>query len=138
MGVALQISESSLHPWEEEYNFYALFAISQFTPTELPTTEQVLSANVKDVFYNGGCGEYNLPKRGIKVIGNIAERINADYNEFRGNFYRGVYNRLAVYLRFGGRPSFDDLISRSKPYPLQNSFPFQDKPMTFFFEERNL
>ncbi len=138
-GVALRVFESPLKPWEEEYNFYAVFAISALTSEKLPTAEQVVNANVKDVFWNGGCIGYNLPKKGFVVLGNVAESIDVDYAQFRGDFYRGSYNRLAVYLRNSGRPSFDGLVSHEL-YRLQTlcDCPVSDKPMTFLFCERDI
>lgn len=137
-GVALRVYESRLQPWEEEFHFYALFAISALTPAELPTAEQVLKANVKDIFWNGGCIGYDLPKKGIIVLGNVADQIHVAYDEFRGDFFRGKRHPLAAYLRLSGRPPFDKLISREKECSIMKNLPFPDQPMTFFFDERNI
>ncbi|MDE6617954.1 MAG: hypothetical protein K2K13_02880, partial [Clostridiales bacterium] len=54
-GIALEVCDSQLKHWEEAYHFRVLFAISDYTPKELPTVEQVLNSNALDVFWNGGC-----------------------------------------------------------------------------------
>ncbi|MCM1368083.1 MAG: hypothetical protein NC184_04660 [Roseburia sp.] len=132
-GVALEVRDSQFKFWEEAYHFRALFAISDYTPNELPTVEQVLNSNALDVFWNGGC-HYNLPKRGIIVVGNVAEQIDRDFSEYFGSFKIDGH----VYCVHSLRANFDDLISHDESKLCKDGFSVLNKPMTFFFHKSNL
>lgn len=132
-GVILEVTESRLKAWEEEYHFRALIAVADFTPEKLPTVEEVLSAEALDVFRNGGA-EYTLPKRGVIVIGNVAEQIDKDYSEYFGS--HKIDGR--TYTLCSLRPCFDDLISKDKSKLVRDKFSIPGKPMRFFFDKKNL
>lgn len=132
-GIALEVRESQLRPWEEAYHFRALFAISEYTPKELPKVEQVVNSTVRDVFWNGDC-VYNLPERGIMVLGNVADKIDNDYSEYFGS--HKVNGR--IYGVYHLRPNFDELISHDETKRIVDKFSISGKPMSFFFNKANL
>ncbi|MDE7265340.1 MAG: hypothetical protein K2N52_03615 [Clostridia bacterium] len=132
-GVALEVRDSQLKPWEEAYHFRALFAISDYTPKELPTVEQVLNSNALDVFWSGDC-VYNLPERGIIVLGNVAEQIDKNYSEYLGSYLIGE----RIFCVHSLRPNFDALISHDESKHIKDKFSVLNKPITFFFHKSNL
>ena len=132
-GVALEVRDSQMRPWEEEYHFMALIAISEYTPEELPTVERILNSTAIDVFWNGGVA-YTLPKKGIIILGNIAERIDRDYSEYFGSHCIDGH----IYSVCSLRPNFDDLISHDVTKRVKDPFSIPDKPIEFFFHKSNL
>lgn len=131
-GIALDVRESQLKPWEEAYHFSALLLIADCRPKELPSVGDVLDANALDIFWNGGC-VYNLPERGIKILGNVANQIDSDYSEYFGSYKEsGRIFRIGEYLH----PTFDELISPDYK-SLVGGFAC-GKSVRFFFRKRNL
>jgi len=132
-GVALEVRDSQLKPWEEEFHFSTLIAISDYTPKELPTIEQIINSKARDVFWNGGCS-YNLPKKGFIILGNVADKIDRDYSEYFGNFKIDGKIYGVQHLR----PSFDELISADKSKRIIDKFSVPNRPISFFFDKGNL
>ncbi|MDE5549693.1 MAG: hypothetical protein K2J13_05530, partial [Clostridia bacterium] len=78
-GIALEVKESPFYPWQEEYNFRALIAVSEYVAQYAPVLEYALKSRVKDVYWDGG-NMNTLPKRDIIILGNVAEQIDDDYS----------------------------------------------------------
>ena len=130
-GLVLDYRESDLQTYEEEYNFRVLIALSNFNSPDRPTTEQILDAEVCDVFWNGGC-VFGLPKKGIAVIGNVADKIDKDYSEYFGSFKVGE----RIFNMGGLRPDFEDLMTGKAKYT--DIFSVRGIPMTTLFKKENL
>ncbi|MDE6758394.1 MAG: hypothetical protein K2J89_03835 [Clostridia bacterium] len=132
-GVVLEVRESQLQIWEEEYHFYALLAISELNGAYAPIVNQILESDVKDIFWDGGCS-YTLPKRDILVIGNVADIIDENYTNYFGSVQEGE----SICWREASRPKFEDMISPNKKYKAENKFLVPNKPMRFYFDKNNL
>lgn len=132
-GVVLEVRESQLQVWEEEYHFNVLLAISDVVGAYTPIVNQILESDVKDIFWDGGCS-YILPKRDIFVIGNVADRIDDNYIDYFGSYVEGE----RIYWGGEARPKFDVIISPSKKYKPTDKFLVPNKPMRFYFNKSNL
>ena len=130
-GIALEVRESQLKEWEEPYHFRVLLAISELTWAYLPIEDQVINSTVKDIFWDGGCS-YTLPKWGIVVLDNVADRIDKDYSQYFGSFVEN--NR--IYCGGTLRPKFDKLIAPG--YKAMDRFAALKKPMKYYFDKNNL
>ncbi|MBD5100689.1 MAG: hypothetical protein HDT29_05440 [Clostridiales bacterium] len=132
-GVVLDLRESPFRPWEEEFNFRALVAVSEYAAQYSPVLEYALQSIVKDVYWDGG-NMYTLPKRDIIVLGNVAEQIDDDYS----NYFGAIAKDGEVVYNTKQRLSFEEQLVTKYDIKRVDKFSVINKPMTFFFNKNNL
>lgn len=132
-GVVLEVRESPLYPWEEDFNYRALIAISEIVGPHSPIFEQILESRVRDVYWDGGrmC---TLPRQYMFVIGNVADQIDKDYT----NYFGAIEKDGQVSYNCKKRLPLQEQMVTQYDTKRVDRFSVINKPMTFFFDKNNL